>query len=270
MLDPDKPILLTGAAGRLGGFLRPQLAKRPGGVRSTDVLPFGPPLPNEEIVTADLADASAIDRAVSGVSAIVHFGAIRIEDRFENILRANIVGTFNVFDAARRQGVKRVVYSSSVHAIGYYESSETIDSSVPHRPDTYYGLSKAFGEDLARFYVDKAKMEIACLRIGTVLEEPKNARHLWSFLSIPDLVRVVDACLDQANLTFDVVYAKSANTRTWWDNSKSVVDYGPQDDSEIYAGRFADADSDPAADPNRRYQGGPFIPLDFGENPPPR
>ncbi len=263
----SKPLLLTGAAGWLGRHLRPHLAKRPGGLRSTDILEFGPALPGEEIVLADLADAAAVDDVVAGASGIVHFGGIRIEDRFDAILRANIVGTFNVIDAARRLNVKRVVYASSVHAIGYYPSSQTIDSTVAHRPDGYYGVSKAFAEDLARLYVDKAGMEIACLRIGTVLQEPRVPRHLSTYLSFADLFRLVDACLDQPDLGFAVVYGSSNNTRGFWDNSKSGVDYRPQDNAETFARQF---DGHPAADPKdpaAMYQGGPFIPLDFGERP---
>lgn len=265
---PDrKPLLLTGAAGWLGRHLRPHLLERNGALRSTDILEFGPAQPGEEIVLADLADAAAVDSLVEGCGSIVHFGGIRIEDSFDSILRANIVGTFNVFDAARRHGVKRVVYASSVHAIGYYPSSQKIDSTVPHRPDGYYGVSKAFAEDLGRLYVDKAGMEIACLRIGTVLKEPRVARHLSTYLSFADLFRLVDACLDQPDMGFAVVYGSSNNTRGYWDNSKSGVDYRPQDNAETFAGQF---DGQPAADPQdpaAMYQGGPFIPLDFGERP---
>jgi len=266
--EPDrKPLLLTGAAGWLGRHLRPHLAKRVGGLRSSDILEFGPALPGEEIVVADLADASAIDRLVEGCGSIVHFGGIRIEDAFERILRANIVGTFNVFDAARRHGVERVVYASSVHAIGYYPSSQKIDSTVPHRPDGYYGVSKAFAEDLARLYVDKAGMGIACLRIGTVLQEPRVPRHLSTYLSFADLFRLVDACLDQPDLGFAIVYGSSNNRRGYWDNSKSGVDYRPQDDAETFAERFKGHPAPAPDDPASMYQGGPFIPLDFGERP---
>jgi|SRR5687767_5485913 len=262
-----KPLLLTGAAGWLGRHLRPHLAKRKGGLRSSDILEFGPALPGEEIVLAELADAAAVDSLAEGCGSIVHFGGIRIEDSFDRILRANIVGTFNVFDAARRHGIKRVIYASSVHAIGYYPSSQKIDSTVPHRPDGYYGVSKAFAEDLARLYVDKAGMEIACLRIGTVLQEPRVPRHLSTYLSFADLFRLVDACLDQKDLGFAIVYGSSNNHRGWWDNSKSGVDYRPEDDSEVFAKRFDGLPAPDPEDPAAKYQGGPFIPLDFGERP---
>ena len=267
-LSQAKPLLLTGAAGRLAGWLRPHLAKRSGGVRSTDIRAFGSPGENEEIVQADLSDAAAVDRLVDGVGAIVHFGGIRIEDKWEHILQANIIGTYNVFDAARRHGVKRIVYASSVHAIGYYPSTQTIDTEVPHRPDSYYGLSKAFGEDLGRFYADKAGMDIACLRIGTVYDEPKNARMLFTMLSHADMLHLVEVCLDTPDMGFTVVYANSANTHNWWDNAKAKVDYWPQANSGNFAHKFTPEDIANTTDPGRAFQGGHFIPLDFGESPP--
>jgi uronate dehydrogenase len=263
-----KPLLLTGAAGKLGGWLRPHLAKRPEGLRSTDIREFGPPLGGEEIVIADLADAAAVEALVSGTTGIVHFGAIAGEDSFERILRANIVATFNLFDAARRCGIKRIVYASSVHIMGFYPTSETIDSEAPPRPDSLYAVSKAFGENLARLYVDKAQMDIACLRIGVALQEPKVARNLWTWLSVPDLFRLVTSCLDADRLGFAVVYGISDNRRRWWSNAKSGVAFSPKDDAETYAAEILAGC--PSTDPDDlalSYHGGPFVALDFGERP---
>src|SRR5579862_1698284 len=193
MIDTTRPLLVTGAAGKLGRLLRPHLARRPGGIRSTDLGDIGPALEGEEIVLADLADAAAIDAAVSGSAAILHLGAVTGEDSFERVLSANIIGTKNVFEAARRHGVRRIVYASSIHVVGYYAAEAQIDADAPVRPDSFYAVSKAFGENLARLYVDKAGLEIACLRIGIVLSEPASTRHLWTWLSVPDLMRLVDA-----------------------------------------------------------------------------
>jgi uronate dehydrogenase len=262
------PVLLTGAAGTLGTWLRVHLAKQPGGLRSTDIRAFGPALPSETIALGDLADAATVESLVHGVSAVVHFGAVSVEDAFERVLHSNIVGTQNVFDAARRRGIKRVVYASSIHTVGYYRTSERIDVEAPPRPDSYYGVSKLFGENLARLYAEKAGMDIACLRIGLVLPEPQAPRNLWTWLSVPDLCRLVDACLGAPPFGFSITYGVSNNRRSWWDNRKSVVDYRPMDDAESYAARLMpDGDKRNPDDPGVRFHGGPFVALPLGQRP---
>ena len=267
-MDNPKPLLLTGAAGMLGSWLRPHLVRRPGGLRSSDIRAFGPALDGEEIKLADLADAPAVDRIVAGASGIVHLGAVKVEDSFDRILQSNVVGTYNVFEAARRHGVKRIVYASSIHVIGFYPTSQHIDSEAPLRPDSYYGVSKAFGESLARLYVDKAEMEIACLRIGVTLPKPMAPRNLWTWLSVPDLLRLVETCLDTPKLGFAVVYGVSNNRRRWWDNSKSGIDYQPLDDAETYVAELMpDGDTRDPEDPGVNFHGGPFVALDLGQGP---
>jgi len=263
-----RPILLTGAAGKLGTWLREHLAKRPGGLRSTDIRTFGPPLPGETIDLADLADAAAVGRLVEGVGAVVHFGAIGGEDSFESVLRSNIVGTQTVFEAARRHGVKRIVYASSIHTVGFYSTTELIDAEAPVRPDSYYAVSKVFGESLARLYVEKAGMDIACLRIGLVAREPQAPRNLWTWLSVSDLCRLVDACLDAPQFGFSITYGVSNNRRRWWDNGKSAVPFEPRDDAELHASRIMPkGDTRDPADPGVRFHGGPFVALALGERP---
>jgi uronate dehydrogenase len=263
-----KPLLLTGAAGKLGSWLRPHLATRPEGLRSSDIGHFGRALEGEEIVIADLSDADAVQGLVSGASSIVHFGAVAGEDSFERVLKANILGTFHVFDAARRHGVKRIVYGSSVHVVGFYPTSEYVDGLAPLRPDSLYAVSKAFGENLARLYVDKAHMDIACLRIGVALPEPKVPRNLWTWLSIPDLVRLVTSCLDAPPFGFTVVYGISDNRRRWWSNAASRVNFDPKDDAERYAPQIlANAPPIGSTDVALAFHGGPFVALDFGQRP---
>jgi len=264
-----RPVLLTGAAGTLGTWLRDHLAKRPGGLRSTDIRPFGPALPGETITLADVADALAVQRLVDGVAAIVHFGAVSVEDSFDRILHSNIVGTQNIFDAALRNRVRRIVYASSIHAVGSYRTTEWIDAEAPARPDSYYGVSKLFGENLARLYVEKAGMDIACLRIGLVLPEPNAPRNLWTWLSIPDLCRLVDSCLDAPPFGFSITYGISNNRRSWWDNRKSAVDFRPVDDAERYADRLMpEGDKRDPNDPGVKFHGGPFVALSLGQRPP--
>src|SRR6478609_6631971 len=139
-------ILITGAAGKIGNTLREGMAGRYPVQRLTDVVPLGPARKGEEIVQADLTDLASVEAAMKGVDCVVHLGAIPGEDTWEKILPNNIVGTWNLFEAARRQGVRRVVYASSHHTIGFYRRERVIDQSVPPRPDGIYGVSKVFGE----------------------------------------------------------------------------------------------------------------------------
>jgi len=263
-----KPILLTGAAGNLGSYLRPHLSARRGGLRSTDIRAFGPALPGEEIIRADLAEPAVVGPMVEGVSAVVHFGAIGIEDSFDRILHSNIVATQTLFEAARRADIKRIVYASSIHVVGFYPNGETVDADAPPRPDSYYAVSKIFGEALARLYVEKADMEIVCLRIGVVLPEPKNTRNLWTWLSVPDLLGLVDLCLNTPELRFAVVYGVSNNDRRWWDNTKCEIPFRPLDNAETYAERIAVAGGVMAPDDDLlQFHGGPFVALPLGQRP---
>ena len=267
-MNKPAPLLLTGAAGALGQYLRPHLAKRPEGLRSSDIRDPGAPFAGEETMLGDLGDPALVDRLVRGTSAILHLGAIATEDAIDKIWQANFHGTFHVFDAARRLGVRRVVFASSNHAIGFHPTSQRLDSLSPPRPDTMYGLSKAFGENLGSLMADKFGLEVACLRIGSALPEPRDPRHLSTWLSYSDLLRLVEACLAAPKLHFAVVYGVSNNRRNRWDNSKSGIDYRPQDDAERFAAKLLpDGDKRAPDDPNVKYHGGPYIPLGLGERP---
>jgi uronate dehydrogenase len=173
-----------------------------------------------------------------------------------------------VFDAARRHGVKRVVFASSNHAIGFHRTGDVLDANSVQRPDTMYGVSKAFGENLGSLMADKFGLEVACLRIGSAVPEPREPRHLSTWLSYPDLLRLVEACLAAPKLHFTVVYGVSNNRRSRWDNSKSGIDYRPQDDAERFAARLIPGgDKRDPGDPTVVYHGGPYISLGLGEKP---
>lgn len=256
-----RPTLLTGAAGILGRWLRPRLLEKYGALRSSDVKDPTPAHAGEEIVIADLADGDAVDRLVRGVGRIIHFGGISFETDFGKILSANIHGTYNVFEAARRHGAGPIVYASSNHAIGFYTRDDRLDANVRTRPDSLYGVSKAFGEDLASFYADKYGLEIACLRIGTAKSEPTDPRHLSTWQSYEDLLRLIDACFAAPRLGCTILYGVSNNDRRWWSNEvASNVDYRPSDNAERFAATMlAGGDTrDPEA-PEVKYQGGPFV-----------
>jgi len=261
----EKPILLTGAAGVLGRWLRPRLIEKYGRLRVSDRVDPAPLHKGEEGVVADLANFEQVSRAVAGSGAIIHFGAYSIEAKWETILPANIIGTYNVYEAARLHGVKRVIFASSNHAIGFHEVTKKLDETSLQRPDGYYGISKAFGEDMGSMYVDKFDMQVACLRIGSALPEPKDPRHLSTWLSYPDLFRLVTACLDAPKLKFAVLYGMSKNKRSWWSNAGvPEVDYRPEDNAEDFAAQILSHGDqrDPKA-PSTRFMGGPFCDIDY-------
>lgn len=253
-------VLLTGAAGALGSVLRPSLAAQ-WALRSSDREPVAGLHDNEEFVRCDLADRAATDAIVAGCDAVVHFGGIAQEDEFDPLCHSNIAGTYNVFEAARRHGARRIVFASSNHVVGFYTVDQHVDADAPVRPDSLYGVSKVFGEALARYYVDKFDMEVACLRIGAALEQPRTRRHVSCWLSYPDLWRLVRACLVTHRIGFTVVYGSSANERSWWDNGKAAhIGYRPEDNSETFLPEIERTTARPdPADPEIRFMGGRFV-----------
>lgn len=251
-------VLITGAAGKLGRHLRATLKPIAHKWRLTDIAAMEPAGEGEECLQADLLDERAMARAMIGVDAVVHLAGLIVERPFAEILRVNIEGSYNVFEAARQAGVKRIVYASSCHAVGMYRRDERLDSKSLHRPDSFYGLSKAFGEDLARLYYDKHGIEAACLRIGSCFEKPTDERMLASWLSRADLTRLVSACLAAPYLGFAVLYGMSANSRTWWDNSAlDYLGYRPEDSADSFASGL-DRGLGRPDDPVIRYQAGAF------------
>jgi uronate dehydrogenase len=222
---------------------------------------FGPAAGAEEIVLADLADADAVDRMVAGVDAIVHLGGVSVEGPFAPILQANILGVYNLYEAARKHGVKRVVFASSNHVTGFCRQSETIKPSQPPRPDGFYGISKAFGEDLSRFYFDRYGIETACMRIGSSFAEPKDRRMLATWLSFDDLHRLITACLTTPVLSHSIIYGMSNNAVTWWDNSEARhVGYVPEDSSDVFRESvYASTSAPDLTDPAVQFQGGGFV-----------
>jgi uronate dehydrogenase len=252
-------VLLTGASGVLGGVLRPALAAE-WPLRSSDRRPVETVGPNEDFVLCDLADRAAVDALVAGCDAVVHFGGIPLEDEFDAILHSNIVGTYNVFEAARRHGARRIVFASSNHVVGFHTVDQHLDADAALRPDSLYAVSKAYGEALGRYYADKFDLEVACLRIGAALERPRTRRHVSCWLSYPDLWRLVRACLVTHRIGFTIVYGQSANDRAWWDNRQaSHLGYRPEDNSEVFLPEIERTTPRPdPADPEIRFIGGRF------------
>jgi uronate dehydrogenase len=253
-------LLLTGAAGGLGRVLRESLKPFARVIRLSDVAAMSPAAPAEEVEPCDLADKAAVDRLVRGCDAIVHLGGVSTERPFEEILEANIKGVFHIYEGARRHGVKRVVFASSNHVIGFHKQGEMLDADCARRPDGYYGLSKSYGEDLSRFYFDRYGIETACLRIGSSFPEPKDRRMLITWLSYRDLTELVRCCLFAPQLGHTIVYGVSANRDKWWDNSKAAhLGFQPQDSSEQFRAKVEALPPPDPQDPAAQYQGGGFV-----------
>ena len=260
-LKVHEKLLLTGAAGGLGKILRQSLKSNCSTLRLSDVAEFGPAGEGEEVVLADLADPVAVDRMVEGVEAIVHMGGVSVEGPFGPILQANILGVYNLYESARKHGVKRIVFASSNHVTGFYRQDQTITADHPPRPDGMYGVSKAFGEDLSRLYFDRYGIETACIRIGSSFAEPKDRRMLATWLSFGDLHRLITACLTTPALGHSIVFGMSDNAVTWWDNSRARhIGYVPQDSSDVFRDAvFARTSSPDLKDPVAQCQGGGFV-----------
>ena len=220
-----KRILITGAAGNIGSALRKGLRGSYPLIRLLDVAPLGTPENGEEPYTADICDAPALETAMAGIDCVVHLAGMPTEAPWEEVLRLNIEGCYNVFEAARRGGVKRIVFASSNHAIGFHRRERFIDTNVVPRPDTRYGVSKVFGEAVGRLYADKYGLSVACLRIGSFLtpDRPTDARQLLTWISHRDMVQLVRRCIDCPDYHFVIVYGVSNNLRSRWDNSERQV-----------------------------------------------
>jgi uronate dehydrogenase len=258
-VNPVKTVLITGAAGDIGRRLAPLLADTYR-LRLSDLKPPAGIAPGTEFVKADLADLGEVEAAVAGVEGIVHLGGYSIEGPWETILSANIVGCYNLFEAAHRHGVERIVFASSNHAVGFYPRSHKIRTDVTLRPDTRYGVSKAFGEAVGALYSFKHGMRVTCLRIGNVADAPVDRRRLSIWISPADLAQLVRIGLDHPDLRFEVFYGASDNERAWWDNSNARrYGYRPTGRGEAHRDGALAADAgrppDPIAD---WYQGGPF------------
>jgi uronate dehydrogenase len=243
-------LLVTGAAGRIGSVLRAGLAGEVRLLRLMDVEPLEAGA-GEEVVQGDVRSLEDARRAMSGCDAVVHLAGIAEEAEFEKILETNIRGTFNVFEAAQLEGCRRIVFASSNHAIGFYPVGEVIGTDVPVRPDSYYGVSKVFGENLGSLYHDRHGLEVVCLRIGAFLPEPLRPRHLYIWLSHRDAVQLVRRSLQAPDVGFLIVYGTSDNRRSWWRRDGwDRIGYAPEDDAEAFAGGPGEL--------SYRFQGGDF------------
>jgi uronate dehydrogenase len=252
-------VLITGAAGGIGTRLR-GLFKDVYRLRLSDLKRPADLRNDEQFVAADLADANALDQVVADVDGIVHLGGIASEAPWEAMLASNIIGTYNLFEAARRNGIERVVFASSNHAVGFYPRSRRIGVNDPVRPDSRYGMSKAFGEAVASLYAYKHGLRVTCIRIGNVSDIPADRRRLSIWIKPEDLAQLVRIGLEHPDLRYEIFFGVSDNVRGWWDNAAAFrYGYRPQGKSEDFRDAALAAQAKLTTDPIAEwYQGGPF------------
>jgi uronate dehydrogenase len=255
-----KRLLITGASGHLGTALRQTLKGFADIIRFSDIQPVENLEAHEEYVQCDLGDYDAVFNLIKECDAVVHLGGISTENTFENILNGNIRGAYNLYEANRRQNKVRILFASSNHVIGFHERETLLDADCTLRPDSMYGVSKGFGELLARYYYDKFGIESALVRIGSCFEKPANRRMLATWMSHADFTSMIDKIFHADRLGCPIIYGVSDNPMKWWDNRK--VDYlgwSPKDssamfDNEAYIKEEVTDPNDPAV----KYQGGGF------------
>ncbi len=271
MTIPQKPVLITGASGNLGRALARALAEAGWTLRLTDITPFPDALPpRARFVKCDLNDGLALVRQAEGCGAILHFGGISVEKPYEEVLGPNLRGLYHVYEAARREGA-RVIFASSNHSIGFHErptgNQPKIDVDCDFRPDGYYGLSKAYGELMGRMYWDKHGVENVNLRIGSCFPKPIDARMLATWLSYADLIRLCQAAVTAPKAGHAVIWAASANPRTFWgQDHRDRIGWAPQDTSEAFVEEVgAILSGDPVIE---RYQGGAYTAIEYSRAAP--
>jgi uronate dehydrogenase len=263
-------VLLLGAAGGIGSAIRSGLAGRYALMRLADIALLSPAGEGEETVKVDLLDLPGLTDAMAGIDCVVHMAGVPVEpetNAWEKVLPANIVGVHNLFEAARIAGVKRVLFASSHHAAGFHHRDTPTSETLIPRPDSYYGVSKVFGEAMGRMYADKFGLQVLSLRIGAYRERPSDLRQLAVWVSPRDMVELVRCGIEAPDFSYATVYGVSNNTRNFWDNSAvAFLGYAPRDNAEDWAREVmaSSRPEDPAAAP---FQGGWYCAKDFVGEP---
>jgi uronate dehydrogenase len=253
-------ILVTGAAGGIGTRLRQLLKGVYPSILWSDIRKPGDLAADEKFMAADLSDMAQVEKIVAGVDGIVHLGGFSVEGPWDTILQSNIIGTYNMFEAAYRAKVKRVVFASSNHAMGFYPRDKRVGINTPVRPDSRYGVSKAFGEAIGAFYADKHGLRVTCLRIGNFDDKPVDQRRLSIWLAPEDLVQLIRIGLEHRDIHYEIFYGASDNAASFWDNSNAQrYGYHPHGKADDYRDTAMAAQKKLPPDPiGDRFQGGPF------------
>jgi uronate dehydrogenase len=264
-------ILITGGMGRIGRLLRKELAGRVDLIRSFDRLPAADPARGEDSVSGELSDIAALEAAMEGMDGVIHLAAVPNEQAWDVMLQNNVVGTWNVYEAAFRQGVKRVVFGSSNHVVGFYPRGVRLDHTAPSRPDSRYGLTKCWGEDVGSLYADKYGVKSLHIRIGNAFPVPQNLRTMALWISARDLAQLVVIGLTHPAVHNTIVYGVSDNTPGWYDNSAAfALGYRPQDHGETHIDAATAGEAMLSTDAvGRYYQGGLFCSMEYAGAPVP-
>lgn len=258
-------VVMTGAAGGVATMIRPYLREITSELVLSDRGDIDDLQAGETSLPADLTDLASMERLLKGADGLIHLGGQSIEADWETVLDANIIGLHNTYEAARRQGCKRIIFATTNHVVGFYRRQQTIDHTVMARPDSRYGVSKAFGEALGRMYADKYGLRFLNIRIGNVGDKPLDIRRLSIWVSPGDLTQLIQIGLTHPNLHFEVVYGASRNARAWWDNTNAYrLGYQPEGRAEDYADiAHAASEAQPDDRITAQFQGGTFCAHDF-------
>jgi uronate dehydrogenase len=257
-------VALSGASGNIGRVLRPRLLERGIQLRSASgTRALTPLVPNEDVMHGDLRDSAVVDRLLKGVNVLIHMAGTSVERPLSEIMENNLRGLFEIYEGARRNGVKRVVFASSNHAFGMHSVKSRLSLDAPFRPDGLYGLSKMWGEGMARMYWDKHAIEGISLRIGTAIEKPTEFRHLSTWLGHEDLTQLIMRCIEAPDVGYLAVWGVSNNARRYWDPAGSErLGYKPVQNSEDYAAEIL-AQKNPLDPIAQQFQGGAFVTMDY-------
>ena len=242
-----KKILITGGAGLCGSVVNDGLKKLGYKITVCDIKNSLSPaakalkIPlSKSIKKIDLRNLKKVLNITKGMDAVIHFGGIPrhkpSEDIFQNIINHNIIATYNVFESCRINKVKRIIFASSAHIMGYHDRRKKLNDKSEFRPDSHYAVSKCFGESLSKLYSDKYGIKILNIRIGSALPKPTDMRFLSTWISFRDLIQLVDVGLKSRKLYCSSVYGISKNTRAWWDNKEAYrLGYKPKDNAEKFS-----------------------------------
>ena len=252
-------IVLTGASGRLGSYLREPLSKITKKLVSTDKEDIGKTLHNEVFKKLNIKNFKEVNKILKKTDLIIHFGAYSNEGPFQEILDSNILGTYNIWKSAKKNKIKRIIFASSIHSVGMYRANETINHKVMHKPDTFYGLSKCFGENLAQMYWNKCGIECLTIRILSCAKVTSK-RSLSTWLSYDDLIRIVVQSTKIKKLGFEIIYGVSNNKRLNVDNTNATrkLKINIKDNAEKFLNKLEQKLDIKKDKPGDQYLGGPF------------